>query len=178
MEGTLRYFAGALLLLCHDRYLSCAAAMAWYAAEASRTGGITVARRARSEPKSATFTSDAFARWKLRPQQRGCPGHEGSAALVPPNDFGCPSVPRVGMFSAGALTPLRPVELPKFDSRYERGTREPDVVTAMILSLLYDLPFNKLFLQRGVLNRRLKKRGRMLAAWRRTCQRSPASSAP
>ncbi len=82
------------------------------------------------------------------------------------------------MFSAGALTPLRPVELPKFDSRYERGTREPDVVTAMILSLLYDLPFNKLFLQRGVLNRRLKKRGRMLAAWRRTCQRSPASSAP
>jgi len=63
-------------------------------------------------------------------------------------------------------------------SRYERGTREPDVVTAMTLSLLYELPLNKLFPQRGALNRRLKKRERMLAAWRRTCQRSPASSAP
>jgi DNA-binding XRE family transcriptional regulator len=52
-------------------------------------------------------------------------------------------------------------------SRYERGTRDPDVVTAMTLSLLYNLPLNKLFPQRGALNRRLKKRERMLAAWRR-----------
>src|SRR5713226_642724 len=45
---------------------------------------------------------------------------------------------------------------PSLLSRYERGTREPDVVTAMTFSLLYDLPLNKLFPQR-VLNRRLKK---------------------
>jgi transcriptional regulator with XRE-family HTH domain len=58
-------------------------------------------------------------------------------------------------------------------SRYERGTREPDVVTAMTLSTLYDLPINKMFPRPGTLNRRLKKRERMLAAWRRTCQRPP-----
>ncbi len=61
---------------------------------------------------------------------------------------------------------------PSLLSRYERGTREPDVVTAMTFSLLYDLPLNKLFPQR-VLNRRLKKRERMLAAWRRSCQPLP-----
>jgi hypothetical protein len=52
-------------------------------------------------------------------------------------------------------------------SRYERGTREPDVVTAMTLSFLYDLPLNDLFPLQGALNRRLKKRERMLTAWRR-----------
>jgi DNA-binding XRE family transcriptional regulator len=61
-------------------------------------------------------------------------------------------------------------------SRYERGTREPDVVTAMTLSLLYDLPLNKLFPRQGTLNRLLKKRERMLAAWRRTCQRPPGGN--
>jgi transcriptional regulator with XRE-family HTH domain len=52
-------------------------------------------------------------------------------------------------------------------SRFERGTREPDVVDAMTLSLLYDLPLNRLFPRRGALNRRLKKRERVLAVWRR-----------
>jgi DNA-binding XRE family transcriptional regulator len=53
-------------------------------------------------------------------------------------------------------------------SCYERGKREPDLVTAMSLSTLYDLPLNKLFPQQvGVLNLRLKKRERMLAVWRR-----------
>jgi DNA-binding transcriptional regulator YiaG len=61
-------------------------------------------------------------------------------------------------------------------SRYERGTREPDVITAMTLSILYDLPLNKLFPQQCVLNRCLKKREGMLAAWRRTCLQSPSGN--
>src|SRR5690349_9919192 len=63
-------------------------------------------------------------------------------------------------------------------SRYELGKCEPDLETAMSLSSLYDRPLEKLFLQRvGALNRRLKKRERIFAVWRRTRQRSPASSA-
>ena len=63
-------------------------------------------------------------------------------------------------------------------ARYERGERNPDLVTAMSLSVLYDLPLNKLFPQRiGAVNAFLKKRERMLGEWRRTCRRSPTSSA-
>ena len=63
-------------------------------------------------------------------------------------------------------------------SRYERGERNPDLVAAISLSILYDLPLNKLFPQRiGAVNALLKKRERMLGEWRRTCQRPPASSA-
>ncbi len=55
---------------------------------------------------------------------------------------------------------------------YERGKRNPDLATAMSLSVLYDLTLNKLFPQQVVaLNSCLKKRQRMLAVWRRTQQR-------
>ena len=68
-------------------------------------------------------------------------------------------------------------ELPAPCCRAMRGgTREPDVVTAMTLSLLYDLRLNKLFPRQGTLTRLLKKRERMLAAWRRTCQRPPGGN--
>ena len=53
-------------------------------------------------------------------------------------------------------------------SFYERGKREPDLVRAMSLSIMYNLPLQKLFPQRvGALNRRLKKRESALAKWRR-----------
>jgi len=53
-------------------------------------------------------------------------------------------------------------------SFYERGKREPDLVRAMSLSILYNLPLQKLFPQRvGALNGCLKKRKRALAKWRR-----------
>jgi transcriptional regulator with XRE-family HTH domain len=58
-------------------------------------------------------------------------------------------------------------------SRYEAGRSDPDVVTAMILSVLYEPPLNRLFPRQGALRRHLKRRERMLAAWRRVCQPSP-----
>jgi len=58
-------------------------------------------------------------------------------------------------------------------SSYERGKRNPDLATAMSLSVLYDVALNKLFpKQVGVLNTCLKRRQRLLAVWRRTRQRS------
>jgi len=44
------------------------------------------------------------------------PVTKGAAALVPPNICGLPFVPRLVMFSPGALSPRLPIEPPRFDS--------------------------------------------------------------
>ncbi len=44
------------------------------------------------------------------------PVTKGAATLVPPNVCGLPFVPRLVMFSPGALSPRLPIELPRFDS--------------------------------------------------------------
>ena len=60
-------------------------------------------------------------------------------------------------------------------SLYERGKRNPDLVTALSLSTLYDLALNTLFPQQvGALNARLKEQKRMLKMRQRTRQRSIA----
>ena len=53
-------------------------------------------------------------------------------------------------------------------SRYERGKSNPDMETAMRLSILYNLPLKILFPhQDGALNTYLKKREKMLKMWRK-----------
>jgi hypothetical protein len=44
------------------------------------------------------------------------PVTKGAAALVPPSVWDLPLVPRLVTFSPGALSPLLPRELPRFDS--------------------------------------------------------------
>ncbi len=51
------------------------------------------------------------------------PVTNGAAALVPEEVWGLPSVPRLTMFSPGAVTPQRPMELPRFDSAVGRPCR-------------------------------------------------------
>jgi hypothetical protein len=87
-----------------------------YAAQASRSGGTTVFRRDRRQRVTANFTSAALALLNSDQSSAMAPVTKGAAALVPPNERGLPSVPRLVISWPGALRPCLPTELPRFDS--------------------------------------------------------------
>ena len=64
----------------------------------------------------ANFTSAAGAPGNSDQSSAIAPVTKGVATLVPPDVCGLPFVPRLVMFSPGALNPRLPMELPKFES--------------------------------------------------------------
>lgn len=80
-------------------------------------GGTIVLRWRRSDCVTANLIWAAVALGDSDQSSAMAPVTKGAAALVPPDVCGLPFVPRLVTFSPGALNPLRPIELPRFDSR-------------------------------------------------------------
>lgn len=66
---------------------------------------------------TATFICAGLASRNSDQSSATVPVTKGADVLVPPDVCGFPFVPRLVMFSPGALSPHLPIELPKFDSR-------------------------------------------------------------
>ena len=75
-----------------------------------------VRRDSRPACVMASLTCAAVALGNSDHNKAMAPVTKGAAALVPAKVPGLPSVPRLVMFSPGAASPRRPMELPRFDS--------------------------------------------------------------
>src|SRR5260221_420038 len=102
------------LFFLHDAHLLARCpAMTWYAAHASNKGGTTADLL--GTLITANLTSAAVALGNMDCNNAMAPVTKGAAALVPPNVGGLPLTPRLVMPSPGALSPRRPMELPRFE---------------------------------------------------------------
>lgn len=73
-------------------------------------------RGCRPHRVTANLTSAARALGNSDKMSAIAPVTKGVAALVPPKERGLPSAPRLATSKFGALSPRRPMELPKLDS--------------------------------------------------------------
>src|SRR5271155_2580972 len=74
------------------------------------------ARRGACAWITANLISAALAPGNSDQRSAIAPVTKGAAALVPPKVFAFPSIPRLVIFSPGALSPHLPMDFPKFDS--------------------------------------------------------------
>src|SRR5690349_17897880 len=88
---------------------------AWYAAHAFSSGGTTVVRLAPDAVVIASFTAAALAFGNIDSNNAIAPVTNGAAALVPPKAGDWPLIARLVILSPGALSPWRPIELPRFE---------------------------------------------------------------
>lgn len=86
-----------------------------YAAQAFSNGGTTVVRRVRDAVVIASLTAAAVAFGNTDSNNAMAPVTKGAATLVPLTDGGWPLPAKLVIPSPGALSPRRPMELPKFE---------------------------------------------------------------
>ena len=86
-----------------------------YAAHALSSGGTTVVRLVADAVVIALFTEAAVAFWKSDSNNAMAPVTNGAAALVPPNVGRLPLTLKLVIPCPGALSPRRPIELPRFE---------------------------------------------------------------
>ena len=89
---------------------------AWYAAHASNSGGTMLFLRRPLDRVTANLISPAPVFGNSDQSSAMAPVTKGAAALVPPKACSLPSALRLAMFTPGALSPCRPIDLPRFDS--------------------------------------------------------------
>lgn len=97
--------------------------MASYAAQASSKGGAMVLRGRLPAWVTASLIRAALGPGNSDQSKAIAPVTKGAAALVPPEVWGWPFVPRLMMFCPGAPNPRLPMELPKFDSEVGRPSK-------------------------------------------------------
>ena len=105
-----------LLFIFHDRHLfECVVSNDSYAVHAFSNGGTTVVRLLPDAVVMASFTAATVAFGNVDSSNAMAPVTNGAAALVPPNVGALPFTLKLVIPSPGALSPRRPIELPRFE---------------------------------------------------------------